>query len=59
MVAKAPPGGHTLLIGRVQAEAARVMHAAENRERLSTMGIVPVGNSPEEFTAYLRVEAAR
>ena len=55
----APAATPREIIGRVQAEAARAMHAAENRDRLGAMGIVPVGNSPEEFTAYLRVEAAR
>ena len=47
------------IIGRIQVEASRAMHAPENRERLFTMGIVPVGNSPEEFASLLRVEAAR
>ena len=55
----APAATPREIIGRVQAEAARAMHAAENRERLSAMGIVPEGNSAEEFTAILRLEAAR
>ena len=55
----APAATPREIITRVQAETARAMHAAENRERLGSMGIVPVGNSPEEFVAYLRVEAAR
>ena len=38
---------------------ARAMHAPENQDRLSTLGVVPVGNTPEQFTAYLRTEAAR
>ncbi len=55
----APAATPREIIGRVQSETARAMHAAENRERLSSMGIVPVGNSPEDFSAYLRVETAR
>jgi tripartite-type tricarboxylate transporter receptor subunit TctC len=55
----APSATPREIIGRVQAEAARAMHAPENRERFATMGIVPVGNTPEEFAALLKVEAAR
>jgi tripartite-type tricarboxylate transporter receptor subunit TctC len=55
----APSATPREIIGRVQTEAARAMHAPENRERLATMGIMPVGNMPEEFAAMLKVEAAR
>ena len=54
----APGGTPRDIIGRVQAEAAKAMHAPENRERLNTMGIVPVGDTPEEFAALLKKEAA-
>ena len=55
----APAATPREIISRVQLETGRAMHAAENRERLGAMGIVPVGNTPEEFGAYLRLEAAR
>jgi len=29
------------------------------RERLDAIGFVPVGNTPEEFAAIIRVERAR
>jgi tripartite-type tricarboxylate transporter receptor subunit TctC len=55
----APAGTPRDIIGRIQAEVARAMHAPENRERLAALGIDPVANSPEEFAGYLRAEAAR
>jgi tripartite-type tricarboxylate transporter receptor subunit TctC len=55
----APAATPRPIISRLQAETARAMHAPENRERFAALGIDPVGNSPEEFAAYLRTEAAR
>jgi len=55
----APSATPREIVGRVQVEMARAMHAPENQDRLSTLGVVPVGNTPEQFTAYLRTEAAR
>lgn len=55
----APAGTPREIIGRLQAGVARAMHAPENRERLVGLGIDPVANSPEEFSAYLAAETAR
>ena len=55
----APSATPREIVGRVQVEMARAMHAPENQDRLSTLGVVPVGNTPEEFTALLRAESAR
>ena len=55
----APSATPREIVSRVQVEMARAMHAPENQDRLSTLGVVPVGNTPEQFTAYLRTEAAR
>lgn len=55
----APAATPREVVGKIQAEIARAMHAPESRERLAALGIDPVVNSPEEFAAYLRTEAAR
>lgn len=47
------------VISRIQAEVARTLRAPAVRERLTPLGINPVGNSPEAFTAFLRRESAR
>ncbi len=46
------------VIGRIQAEAARVMLAPELRERLAGVGTEPVGSTPEAFAEHLRTELA-
>ena len=47
------------IVNRLQAEVARAMHAPENSARFAALGIEPVGDSPDEFAAYLRGETAR
>jgi tripartite-type tricarboxylate transporter receptor subunit TctC len=47
------------VIARINADVLKVIRSPELVERLKTEGSDPVGNSPEQFTAFLREETAR
>ena len=47
------------IIAKLQQEASRAVLGPEGRERMAALGIDPVGNSPEDFAAYLKAEGAR
>jgi tripartite-type tricarboxylate transporter receptor subunit TctC len=55
----APAGVAPDLVMRVQRDASKVLSQPETRERLTSMGVDVIANSPEEFGAYLRSEIAR
>lgn len=57
IVARAAPDGHTLLIvAKLQAEIAKILHAPDTRSRLANFGFEPVGSTPLEFAAFIRSE---
>jgi tripartite-type tricarboxylate transporter receptor subunit TctC len=47
------------VIARINADVVKVLHSPELVERLKAEGSDPVGNSPEQFTAFLREETAK
>jgi len=47
------------LVARIHADIVKILALPDVRERLVTLGIDRVGNSPEEAAAYLRAETAR
>lgn len=47
------------IISRLQAEIARGLKTPAVRERLTAMGAEPSGNTPEEFTEFLRSEISK
>jgi tripartite-type tricarboxylate transporter receptor subunit TctC len=47
------------VILRLNAEAKRALAVPEINERLIAQGVDPVGNSPEEFAAYVRTEITK
>ena len=53
--AKTPPA----VISKLQRELSQVLQSPFVKERYATLGIEPVGNSPEEFGAQLRADLAR
>ena len=55
----APAGTPKDIIGKIHAVVTKSLHTPEMMERLSTQGAQPVGNTPEEFTEFLRVEIAK
>jgi tripartite-type tricarboxylate transporter receptor subunit TctC len=53
--AKTPPP----IVARLQKELAATLQSAFVKERYATLGIEPVGNTPEEFGAQVREDLAR
>ncbi len=44
---------------RLNAEMVRILRLPEIKEKLAHEGLQPVGNTPEEFTIYIRNETAK
>jgi len=53
--AKTPPA----VVARLQKELSQVLQSPFVKERYATLGIEPVGNTPEEFAAQVRADLAR
>ena len=47
------------IIDRLHAELVRVLNAPDVRERLQGLGADPVGNTPEQYTAFMQNEIAK
>jgi tripartite-type tricarboxylate transporter receptor subunit TctC len=54
-----PTGTPKQIVGRLYTETARALRTPELQQRLSSEGCEPVGNTPEQFAAYLKLEMAR
>ena len=54
----APPGTPVAIIDKLNRETVRIMTRPEIREKLESIGIVPLVNTPAEFGALIRKEAA-
>jgi len=52
----APAGTPKLIVDRIAAEVGRAVKDAKFIERLSKIGVEPLGNSPDEFTALIAAE---
>ena len=52
----APAGTPKEIVARLNEATVRVVHTAETRARLTTIGGDPVGSSPEEFAVFLRAD---
>jgi len=55
----APAGTPREIVARLNAEIVRALGAPEIRERLLPMGATVVGNSPEQFAAFVRREVEK
>ncbi len=55
----APAGTPRDIVTRLHAEVVRVLRIAEVRDQLTSQGADLVGNSPEEFAAWIRVEVKK
>jgi tripartite-type tricarboxylate transporter receptor subunit TctC len=47
------------IVARLHSEVARILHTPEVTKQLTELGAEPVGDTPEEFGAFLREEMAR
>jgi tripartite-type tricarboxylate transporter receptor subunit TctC len=52
----APAGTPPDIVAKLNAETVRVLNAPGMKERLLTLGAEPVGNKPDEFAAFVRLE---
>jgi len=55
----APAGTPRDITARLATEIAKAVASPDFRERLAAMGATPVGNTPEEFGAFMRRESAK
>jgi tripartite-type tricarboxylate transporter receptor subunit TctC len=55
----APAGTPREAVGRLAAEIAKILRAPELKERFFVQGAEPVGNTPEEFAAFVKSEIAK
>jgi len=55
----APAGTPREAVGRLAGETAKILRAPELKERFFVQGAAPVGNSPEEFAAFVKSEIAK
>ena len=52
----APAGVPRNLLHRISADVVRAVKSPELNERMTNLGMEPVGSSPEEYDALIRVE---
>lgn len=55
----APAATPRAIVQRLQQELAYVVQLPDTKERMTALGIVPVGNTPEEFGAIIAADLAR
>ena len=55
----APARTPRAIIDRLHSETVRALNATEVRERLQGLGADPVGNTPEQYTAFMKSEIAK
>ena len=54
-----PKGTPPEIVARLNAELVKVLRSPEIGEQLAKLGAVPVGDSPEQFGAFVKAESAR
>ena len=55
----APAGTPREAVGRIAGEVTKILRAPELKERFFAQGAEPVGNTPDEFAAFVRSELAK
>jgi tripartite-type tricarboxylate transporter receptor subunit TctC len=55
----APASTPKEIVARLNRESVRILHAPEMRERLAHEGAEAIGNSPAEFTVFIKSETAK
>ena len=46
-------------VHKISADMAKVLQSPEVKARMAEVGLTPVGNTPEQFDAYIRSEIPR
>jgi tripartite-type tricarboxylate transporter receptor subunit TctC len=52
-------GTPSAIVARLHTEVAKILRTAEVTQRLAALGAEPVGNTPDEFGAFIKAEMAR
>ena len=47
------------IVAKLHSEVAKILRTAEVRQELAALGAEPVGDTPEEFAAFLKADMAR
>ncbi|MGQ0749935.1 MAG: Bug family tripartite tricarboxylate transporter substrate binding protein [Betaproteobacteria bacterium] len=55
----APAGTPAAIVKKVHADTVKALQSADVRKRFSELGMVPVGNTPEEFAKAMKEETMR
>ncbi len=55
----APAGTAPAIVRRLNAEIVKILNTAEVKEKLVALGAEPVGDTPEQFGAYVKAEVAK
>ena len=55
----APAGTPREIVAKLQGEVARTAHQPEIKQKLLTLGLDPVGSTPDDFTAYIKTETVK
>jgi tripartite-type tricarboxylate transporter receptor subunit TctC len=55
----APAGVPRQIVARLNQEIVRILNTPEITERIKQLGSEPVGNTPEQFAAFVKAEAAK
>jgi tripartite-type tricarboxylate transporter receptor subunit TctC len=51
-----PAGTPRDIVHKISADMNKVLQSAEVKQRMADIGLTPIGNTPEEFDAYIRSE---
>ena len=54
-----PAGAPRDVVAAVSSDLSRILKSPEMRERILGMGGIPVSNTPEEFTAFMKAESEK
>ena len=55
----APKGTPKPIVEKLHVDIVKVLRSPETARAIAAQGAEPVGNAPDEFTAYLRAEIAK
>jgi tripartite-type tricarboxylate transporter receptor subunit TctC len=55
----APAGTPKAIVDKLNHDVAAILRLPDTKERLAVLGFDPINNTPEEFTAYIRVEVTK
>jgi tripartite-type tricarboxylate transporter receptor subunit TctC len=54
-----PAGTPKAIVARLHADIVKAIASVDMRERMSAIGLEPIGNSPEQFAAQIKSDIAR